>query len=42
MRYRSQVKASRILYQKVEYKIEENLTSLQVVHRFSGDPHIVS
>ena len=42
MRYRSQAKASRILYQKEKYYIEENLTILQVLHRVSGDPHTVS
>ena len=42
MKYISEAKISKILYQKQEYLIGEYLTSLQVANRISSDPHIIS
>ena len=42
MKYISEAKISKILYQKQEYLMGEYLTSLQVENRISSDPHIIS
>ena len=42
MKYISEAKISKILYQKQEYLIGEYLTSLKVANHISSDPHIIS